>query len=182
VVISGEDDVVAGSPGKVPAVRGRTDDDLGECVKILAEVHRRDRYPMWWPEDPAGFLASPKISDAWVATLDGRIAGHVALAATRPGDAAPNLFGGGVMYGGGVTMVSRLFVSPAARGHGVGRVLLDRAASAARQRGLQPVLDVDSTSAAAIALYERLGWHLLGTSEAQWGPRRVTVRSYAAPS
>jgi GNAT superfamily N-acetyltransferase len=186
VVTSGGDEVVAGAPGGELIVRDRTKDDVAECVAILAEVHHRDAYPMRWPDDPAGFLTSPKISDAWVATLSGRIAGHVGLAQARPGDAAPKLLGGGVVsggvvFGGGVVMVSRLFVSPAARGHGVGKVLLDHAAGVARQRGLHPVLDVDSTSLAAIALYERLGWHLLGTSEAQWGPHHVTVRSYAAP-
>jgi GNAT superfamily N-acetyltransferase len=193
VVISGEDEVEA---ERNLVVRGRTPGDLDECVRILAEVHRGDGYPMRWPDDPAGWLTRPKITEAWVAALTGRLAGHVGptgrlaghvgptgrlvghvgLAVPGPGDAAPKLFGGGV------AVVSRLFVSPAARGHGTGKVLLDRAADAARQRGLHPVLDVDSTSVAAIAFYERLGWHLLGTSEAQWGPRRVTVRSYAAPT
>jgi GNAT superfamily N-acetyltransferase len=172
VVINGEDDAA----GAVLTVRSRTEDDLDECVRVLAEVHRSDGYPMRWPDDPARWLARPKIPEAWVATLDGRLVGHVGLALAGPADAAPKL------YGGRVAMVSRLFVSPAARGHGAGRVLLGRAVRAASERGLHPVLDVEATSVAAIAFYERLGWHLLGSSEAQWGSRRVTVFCYAAPA
>jgi hypothetical protein len=43
------------------------------------------------------------------------------------------------------------------------------------------VLDVLTTNSASIAWYERMGWRLLGTGEAQWGQNRVRVRSYAAP-
>lgn len=174
-MIGGEDEVAGGAREGL-TVRRRTEDDLEECVRVLAEVHHGDGYPMRWPDDPAGFLTRPKISETWVATLDGRIVGHIGLAVTTPGDAAPKFFGDGV------AMVTRLFVSPAARGHGAGRILLEEAVRAARRLGLDPVLDVESTSSSAIAFYERLGWHLLGTSEAQWGPHRVTVRSYAAPT
>jgi GNAT superfamily N-acetyltransferase len=169
-------DGAAGPGGPVLNVRGRTADDLVECVKILAEVHRLDAYPMNWPDDPAGWLSSSKLVEAWVATLDGRIVGHVGLATGGPGDAAPKLFGAPAL------MVSRLFVSPAARTHGAGRALLEQAVHAAQDRGLRPVLDVHSISTATIAFYKRVGWHLLGTSEAQWGPHRVAVHSYAAPA
>ena len=60
-------------------------------------------------------------------------------------------------------MIARLLVSPNARRQHVGRTLLDHAADAARQAGLVPVLDVVSTSTAAISLYESAGWHRLGT-------------------
>ena len=59
-------------------IRRRSENDLAECVPILAEVHRRDRYPMVWPDDPAGFLAKPGLIGAWVAVVDGRVDGHVA--------------------------------------------------------------------------------------------------------
>jgi GNAT superfamily N-acetyltransferase len=164
-----------GHGGPVLGVRVRTDGDLDECVKILAEVHRCDGYPMRWPDDPAGWLNSSKLTGAWVAGLDGTLVGHAGLATAAPGDAAAKLFGAPA------AMVTRLFVAPAARGHGAASALLAHVVRAAGERGLHPVLDVDSTSAPAIALYERLGWRFLGASEAQWGPHRVTVRSYAAP-
>jgi GNAT superfamily N-acetyltransferase len=156
-------------------IRSRGESDLTECVAILAGVHRRDGYPMVWPEDPAGFLAKPYFFGAWVAIVDGRVVGHVALAPPRTGDAAAALLGRDA------AVVSRLFVSFAARGRGTGAALLEHATREAHQRGLHPVLDVLATNSASIALYERMGWRLLGTGETQWGPNRVTVCGYVGP-
>jgi GNAT superfamily N-acetyltransferase len=156
-------------------IRSRGEDELAECVAILAEVHRRDGYPMAWPQDPGGFLAKPDFLGAWVAIVDGRLAGHVVLAPPKATDVAAAL------VGGDAAMVSRLFVTFAARGRGVGAALLEHAVQEAHQRGLCPVLDVLATSSAPIAFYERMGWRLLGTGQAQWGQNRVTVRGYAGP-
>ena len=155
-------------------IRSRSENDLAECVAILAEVHHRDGYPMAWPDDPAGFLAKPGFLGAWVAVVDGRVAGHVALAPPGAGDAAAAL-------SRDAAMVSRLFVSSAARGCGAGAALLGHAVREAHERGLHPVLDVLATNSAPVAFYERMGWRLLGTGEAQWGQNRVTVRGYAGP-
>lgn len=79
-------------------------------------------------------------------------------------------------------MISRLFVAPSARGHRIGAALMTRATAQARTRGLHPVLDVVATDTAAAALYERLGWQLLGTVNQQWSPTQtVAVHCYAAP-
>src|SRR5580692_13194 len=113
-------------------IRGRVDADLAEVVAMMAEVHRRDGYPLHWPADPAGWLAGGRLIGAWVATLDGQIAGHVSLSRPGRGDAAPALADAGAGAGAGAdagagapgpapaAMVSRLFVSPAARGHRAG--------------------------------------------------------------
>jgi GNAT superfamily N-acetyltransferase len=181
-------------------IRGRVDADLAEVVAMMAEVHRRDGYPLHWPADPAGWLAGGRLIGAWVATLDGQIAGHVSLSRPGRGDAAPALADAGApgagAPGAGVpgagasapglvpaaaAMVSRLFVAPAARGHRAGAVLLDQAVHAARGLGCRPLLDVRSANTAAIALYERRGWRLLGSTEGVWGEDRVTILSYAAP-
>src|SRR4029077_13417949 len=47
-------------------IRRRSDNDLAERVALVAEVPRRDGYPMVWPDDPAGFLAKPGLLGAWV--------------------------------------------------------------------------------------------------------------------
>lgn len=156
-------------------IRSRGENELAECVAILAEVHRRDGYPMAWPDDPGGFLAKPDFLGAWVAVVDGRLAGHVVLAPPRTADVAAALLARDA------AMVSRLFVASAARGRGVGAALLEHAVREAHQRGLHPVLDVLATNSAPIAFYERMGWRLLGTGQAQWGQNRVTVRAYAGP-
>jgi GNAT superfamily N-acetyltransferase len=62
-----------------------------------------------------------------------------------------------------IGVVSRLMVSPSARRGGVGRQLLRAAAEEAVRRGLIPALDVVTSYAAAIALYEREGWQRVGT-------------------
>ncbi|WP_329396020.1 GNAT family N-acetyltransferase [Streptomyces melanogenes] len=169
-------------PRPVPYVRPRTDRDLDACVHALAAVHECDGYPVNWPDRPADWLAQPSLLAAWVAELDGRVAGHVGLSLSGTGDVAPGLWSARAGVGPDATaVVSRLFVAPGARGHGIGRLLLGRAVSEARARGRHPVLDVVASDTAATALYERLGWELLAEVEQEWGPRQtVAVRCYAA--
>jgi GNAT superfamily N-acetyltransferase len=165
------------------AVQRRDPADLEAAAAVLAEVHAADGYPVTWPERPAEWLAQPSQLAAWVARLNRRVVGHIALTSGEGGkDGAPGewsrLTGTPVAD---TAVISRLFVSPSARGHGVGALLLSAAVREARERGLHPVLDVVSTDTAAVALYERLGWQRLATLDQQWGPDlRVTVHCYAA--
>ncbi|WP_216642305.1 GNAT family N-acetyltransferase [Micromonospora sp. WMMA2032] len=165
-----------------PSARRRTDRDLGDCLRVLAEVHRRDGYPVNWPDVPHAWLTPSSLLAAWVAERDGRVVGHVGLSRSGTGDAAPGLWSSRTGVGvEGTAVVNRLFVAPSARGHGIGVLLMARAVDAARDRGLRPVLDVVASDTAAVALYERLGWHLLGTVDQQWSSgQRVAVRCYAA--
>ncbi|WP_330294605.1 GNAT family N-acetyltransferase [Streptomyces sp. NBC_00503] len=151
---------------------------------MLAEVHGCDGYPLNWPEYPGEWLTQPSLLAAWVAVLDGRVVGHIGLSRSGDGDAAAGLWSrreGAPVESSAV--VSRLFVSPAARGHGIGARLMARAVQDAQRRALHPVLDVLAADKSAAALYERLGWTLLGTVDQRWGPTRtVTVHCYAAPA
>lgn len=167
----------------LPAVRRRTADDLDGCVRALAAVHARDGYPVNWPDRPGDWLARPSQYAAWVAQRDCRIVGHIALSPAEAGDVAPGVWSRRRGVDTGATaVVGRLFVDPAARGHGFGALLIAQAVSQARERGLHPVLDVVASDAAATALYERLGWELLATTEQRWGPgQTVALRSYGAP-
>jgi len=49
------------------------------------------------------------------------------------------------------------------RRSGIGRQLLNYAATECRRRGLVPILDVVDRFEPAIGLYERAGWRRLGT-------------------
>ncbi|MFE9631017.1 GNAT family N-acetyltransferase [Streptomyces sp. NPDC006463] len=165
-------------------MRPRASADLDACAGLLRAVHDRDGYPVNWPERPAEWLTPPTLLAAWVAETDGRIAGHVGLARSGPGDLAPALWSGRARVPVERTaVVGRLFASPAARGLGVGARLLARAVREARERGLHPVLDVLAHDTAAVALYEREGWSLLGTVDERWSATRtVTVHCFAAPA
>ncbi len=56
-------------------------------------------------------------------------------------------------------VLNDLFVSPAARGLGLGRHLLERAAEFGRDTGARYLeLSTETTNAAAQRLYEKLGW------------------------
>ncbi|MDX2909440.1 GNAT family N-acetyltransferase [Streptomyces griseiscabiei] len=165
-------------------VRRRTEGDVETCVRILAEVHECDGYPVNWPDRPAEWLSHASVRGSWVAELGGRVVGHVSLSRSGEGDLAPGLWSernGTSTDRTGV--VSRLFVAPQARGHGIGALLIGRAVAEARGRGVHPVLDVVASDTAAAALYERLGWELMATVEQRWSPSQlVAVHCYAAPS
>ncbi|MET9022591.1 GNAT family N-acetyltransferase [Actinopolymorpha sp. NPDC004070] len=175
-------------------VRPREDADLPGCVRLLAEVHERDGYPLIWPEQPVDWLVGPARLAAWVALLDGQVVGHVGLSRCGPGDVAPDLLrereagdrerdAGDRDRGPRPVVLGRLATDPGARGKGVGTSLVTRAVEYARAHGLRPVLDVVDSDRSAVALYERLGWLRLGSVEQVWGAgRAVTVHCYAAPA
>jgi GNAT superfamily N-acetyltransferase len=167
-----------------PRVRQRTDHDLAHCVEALAAVHEHSGYPVSWPERPADWLTPRLLLAAWVAEFDGRVVGHVGLSRAGRGDSAPGLWGAREGIGAErAAVVGRLFVAPAARGHGLGAALMARAVEQAHSRGLHPVLDVVATDTAATALYEGLGWELLDVVEQRWAPDQlVSLRCYAAPT
>ncbi|MFD0338928.1 GNAT family N-acetyltransferase [Streptomyces sp. NPDC127117] len=165
-------------------MRRRDVSDLDECVEVLAEVHAGDGYPANWPDRPGEWLAQPSLYAAWVAELNGHVVGHIGLSRSGAGDAAPAVWSrrSGVSVEN-TAVISRLFVSPSARGHGIGALLMARAVQDARKRALHPVLDVLASDTSAAALYERLGWSLLATVGQQWSPTQtVTVHCYAAPA
>lgn len=153
-------------------------------MRVLAEVHRRDGYPLNWPDRPAEWLSRGPLLGSWVAEVEGRLVGHASLTEGGEGDLAPMLWRERNRSTRSATaVVSRLFVAPHARGRRIGALLVGQAVEEARHRGLHPVLDVAASDTAAAALYERLGWELMATVEQQWGPhQRVAVHCYAAPS
>ncbi|MGX9890779.1 GNAT family N-acetyltransferase [Streptomyces sp. NPDC002276] len=156
-------------------------------MRVLAEVHAHDGYPVNWPDRPGDWLTHGPSLGSWVAEQSaggGRLVGHVSLSRVGEGDLAPVLWGERTgVPPGTAAVVGRLFVAPEARGHGIGALLIGRAVQEARRHGLHPVLDVVTTDTAAAALYERLGWELMATVEQRWSPQQtVAVSCYAAPS
>ncbi|MFE3325419.1 GNAT family N-acetyltransferase [Streptomyces sp. NPDC059176] len=151
-------------------------------MRVLEEVHRCDGYPVNWPDRPVAWLSRTSLLGAWVAGLDDRLVGHVGLSRSGEGDLAAGLWS--ARNGASrapAAVVSRLFVSPQARGHGMGALLIGHAVEEARRHGVHPVLDVVASDTSAVALYERLGWKLMATVEQRWSPSQlVVIRCYAA--
>jgi GNAT superfamily N-acetyltransferase len=149
---------------------------------MLREVHDGDGYPLNWPDRPREWLMQPLLLAAWVAELDGQVVGHIGLSRSGAGDVAPVVWSRreGVLVAD-TAVISRLFVSPAARGHGIGALLMARAVQSAQVHALHPVLDVLASDTSATALFRRLGWSLLATVDQLWSATRtVTVHCYAA--
>lgn len=134
-------------------VRPRRADDAMALATALVPVHERDAYPIMRVHANAAWLYDG-LDVAWVAELDGRVLGHVAVA---PGD-EPS----------GPWHLTRFFVAVDARGTGAGTALLDEVDRWADDRGLDLVLDVVEVNADARALYERRGWEATGELLATW--------------
>jgi GNAT superfamily N-acetyltransferase len=162
-------------------IRVREQEDITGCVAVLRQVHQVSGYPSAWPADPGGWLTPGGLVAAWVAETDGLTAGHVALVRGVRNECLLRATGRDPGELGGI---ARLFVGPSARRQGLAHGLLETATGYAKERGLQPVLDVVADSHAAIALYERSGWKLVGTQTATWTtPASVspTLRCYIGP-
>lgn len=143
-------------------IRPRRAEDLPALVASLDAVCAVDRYPPHVPGDLEAIIAPPYELSAFVAEIDGRPVGHVALhpytaravmAAASDATAIPVA---------SLAAVARLFVDLGARGAGVGSRLLEAVTVEAAQLGRTAILDVWSELDAAIALYESAGWRRIG--------------------
>jgi GNAT superfamily N-acetyltransferase len=153
-------------------IRPRDDSDATGLVELLAEVHERDGYPVRRANVRREWLWDEGFAGAWVAVVDGRLAGHAALGSRLAGPGIPS----------GTLGVSRLFVGRRALGRGVGAALLEAVRVAAADRPLG--LEVADSSAAARALYERLGWRRVGEATADWADetgRHPALTYFLAP-
>ena len=93
------------------------------------------------PPDPAQF--TPPSGCLLIARLDGALAGCGALRTLTPG----------------IGEIKRMWVSPGARGRGVGHSILERLESEARQRGLLTLrLDTNEALTEALRLYRAAGY------------------------
>jgi GNAT superfamily N-acetyltransferase len=149
-----------------PTIRVRTDADLPGAAAALVEVHDTDGYPVEGVADPIAWLTSNTLRQAWIAELDSRIVGHVSISDPQPDDAAATMWR--EQNGDNpeaVAVLGRLFVVKDARRRATGEKLMHAAQNHAHETGLRLVLDVMTKDAAAIKLYERLGWQRIGTTD-----------------
>jgi GNAT superfamily N-acetyltransferase len=158
-------------------VRARIDADLDQCVAVAQAVHQLDHYPLYLPTDLRTFLDSPDAHGAWVAEVDDKVVGHVALH-RRTTAAAMDLASETVRQPvDQLGIVARLLVAPSSRRQGGGQALLDVASRAAVGRGLWPVLDVVTSLPDAVRLYEKCGWTRAGEVTVDLGDA-LTINEY----
>lgn len=107
----------------------------------------------------AGFAA------AWVAEVDGCVAGHIAVAPGYGGSEIEAATGRPAAQTLGIT---RFFVGPEGRGTGAASALLDAVDQYAATHNLALALDVIDVNQSAIRLYERRGWRRIGAHQTDW--------------
>lgn len=131
---------------------------------MLREVYRGDRYPVRWPDDPAGWLVGRDALAAWVSESDGVLDGHLSLHGADSSRAHSQWIVALDVPAERIAVVSRFFVAQDARRRGVGSALMTAAEQRAFDLGLRLALDVADHNVDAIAFYERRGWQRVGTA------------------
>lgn len=163
-------------------VRVREPEDIPACAQALVEVHKTDGYPVEGVDDPYAWLMPTGLLRAWAGELGGTVVGHVAVTEAQPDDAAATIW---AQTDKGCTtdiaVLGRLFVLPQARDHGMGEQLVRAATEWAHRLRLRLVLDVMAKDQAAIRLYERIGWHRIGTTSHDSGHGEVLALCYLSP-
>ncbi|MGW2095097.1 GNAT family N-acetyltransferase [Promicromonospora sukumoe] len=157
---------------------------LDRVAVALRQVHESDGYPMVWPEDPVAWLTPEGSIGAWVALSDGAVVGHVMLVAADGVEQVDRLAECAGVSVAGLAAVSRLFVTPKARGSRIATALLERVEDAPTRRGRRLVLDVVDDGGPAVRLYDRLGWRRVAEGPAGWaGPdgTHPPTASYLCP-
>lgn len=153
----------------VVTVRARRDADVPGLVALLGEQQPSSRYPLRWPLPfpVERFLVRATEERAWVAEVDGVLAGHAAV--SRPDEGMAEAFAL-ACPDHAVTEVSVLFTGTAFRGTGVGGRLLDTAVAAIRASGRTPALDVLPSHSTAVDVYRHRGWVEVGRVRPAWLP------------
>ncbi len=150
-------------------IRDRRPSDVPGLVALLGEQQARSRYPLRWPLPfPAEqFLVRSSEERAWVAEVDGVLAGHVAV--TAPEGEMADAFAL-ACPDRTVAEVSVLFTGTAFRGTGLGGRLLDTAVAAIRGSGRTPALDALPSHSNAVEVYRHRGWVEVGRMRPVWLP------------
>ncbi|MDI6105285.1 GNAT family N-acetyltransferase [Actinoplanes sp. NEAU-A12] len=139
-----------------PEIRPVTESDWPAVWEIIQQVIEDGQT---FPYDPA--MTAATAHDMWmerppgltvVAVTDGRVVGTAKMGANRPGPGAH-------------VSTASFMVAATARGHGVGTALCRFAVDWAQQRGYASMQfnAVVETNEAAVSLYEREGFRVIGT-------------------
>ncbi|KAK3114912.1 hypothetical protein LTR53_006286 [Teratosphaeriaceae sp. CCFEE 6253] len=159
--ITGKTEALRAGADRMITVRGRTEADLEDCVKLLRRVYAQDGYPVQGVERAHGFLQRG-IQRAWIAERDGHIVGHIAVAGATHDDVAAAEWMR-LHPDEPCAILERLFIDPKHRGGGTAGALIAAAIGWSNQARVELVLFALVQAQTAIRLYERLGWIRFGT-------------------
>lgn len=153
-------------------VRARSDTDIPTLCAVLAAQQQDSGYPLRWPLPfpVEEFVARDSEEQAWVAEVDGRPVGHVAIVGiVERNDGIARCWTEAAGVGiDELACVSVLFVDRDVQGQGIGGVLLATAVAWARGRGRVPVLDVVQRDGVAAEVYRHSGWQEVGQARPAW--------------
>ncbi|MFI5792078.1 GNAT family N-acetyltransferase [Streptomyces sp. NPDC051677] len=163
-------------------IRRFEDTDLLGTAAALTDVHATDGYPVEGVARPEEWLRSQDVLASWVAQAGRRIVGRVAVMRPR-GEGAVSLW---VEQSGDdeqrIGVLARLFVVRDAGGRAVGERLVRTAMGYGLSHDRRLVLDVMVKDAAAMRLYERLGWLRTGHVAHPYGQGQgIEAACYVAP-
>jgi ribosomal protein S18 acetylase RimI-like enzyme len=132
-------------------MRPATWDDAGALLPLIRDYYAEESYPFDAQASRdalRGLLVDPAKGRAWVVIRDDRVVGYVVLT-----------LGWSLEYRGLDAFVDELFVTPADRGRGLGRKLLEALLQACRELGVKALhLEVEQDKPEASALYRKLGF------------------------
>jgi ribosomal protein S18 acetylase RimI-like enzyme len=166
-------------PDRAPSIRRRTAADLPALARVLVAQQPHTGYPQNWPlpVPVESFLAREGELGAWVAEVDDasaprgtRVVGQVSVTSVAPGPEADGWTAHLGCRVDEIAAVSALFIDHTLTGQGIGRALLGRAVTEIRGLGRRPVLDVVQETTAAVRLYQRSGWQVVGEARPSWLP------------
>jgi len=146
-------------------IRPRTDADIPSAVAALTTLYKTENYPLGANRNLQDFLTNPKNETSWVAlSPTNEIIGHVATSTKAHDDCLDVWRSLHPDDSGELAVLNRLFVLPEGRRGGLAAELVEVAVRWNAERGIRLLLAVMVNSAAAIRLYERLGWMRYGVS------------------
>lgn len=131
--------------------RPATTADGDALVTMMAEFYAEAGFPVDRQRAVRVFgdlIADDRFGHAWILEADGEPAGYVVVT-----------LGYSIEYGGVDAFLDDLFVRPAFRGMGLGRVAVNTARAYCESRGVRAMhLEVDRANAAAQRLYRSAGF------------------------
>lgn len=156
-------------------IRTRRDEDFPVLSEILERQQPETEYPFEWPMSMPveHFLRRDGELAAWVAEVDGAVAGHVALLAVEDGELGRMWARAHDVPVERLRCIGVLFADRRRAGQGIGSALLHTATRAALENGGAPVLDVVPHHLEPLNLYRRRGWREVGRFRTDWLPDDV---------